>query len=198
MNSSVPCVVVVPGDPVSEAGQYTTMIMLEGGGSAMVATVVGQVNDSGIVVPLANMYRSAIPRPGVSVYCRVVRVTPRFAGVDIIGLAFEDPNNAIGIAMAKLPIAHKGTIRQQDIYAVEERETAVVYDCFRPMDLVRARVIGTGDTSSGLLLSTGLSLDLGVVEARSASSGGRLAPVAWNEMICIKTGAREKRKVAKP
>jgi exosome complex component CSL4 len=160
------------------------------------ATVVGTVQvdkDNKVlhVQPHADCARSSIPHPGQLVFCQVSKVTPRFAGVDIFALL------SVSNSMKRLPCRHKATIRQQDIYSVDEREPAVVYDCFRPMDYVRAQVIGIGDASTGLLLSTGLDPELGVMCAKS-EQGHALLPAAWNEMICSVTGAREKRKVARP
>ena len=70
--------------------------------------------------------------------------------------------------------------------------------CFRPGDLVRAKIIGVGDASSGFLLSTATSPTHGVVFARCAASGQALVPVAWNQMVCSQTGLKEPRKAARP
>lgn len=163
----------------------------------MYSTVLGDVDISSdtnsnalIIYPVST--RSSLPKPGQTVYLRVTKTTPRFAGADIIGLCLDSDKK-----MIPLPVRFKATIRQQDIYSVDERDTASVYDCFRPMDIVRGRVIGIGDASTGILVSTGASGELGVVLGKS-KWGGELLPVAWNEMMCGKTGLTEKRKVAKP
>jgi exosome complex component CSL4 len=186
---------VVPGDKLEYQG-FTPGRFTYTRDGCVYATVVGtvhcdQASNTISIQPKADYARSSIPQPGQLVYCQVTKVTPRFAGVDIIAI-MSDQNT-----LKRLPCTHKATIRQQDTYSVEEREPAVVYDCFRPMDFVRAQVIGTGDSSSGLLLSTGLDPELGVVSAKSGQ-GHPLVPVAWNEMMCCTTGAIEKRKVARP
>ena len=77
--------------------------------------------------------------------------------------------------------------------------------CFRPGDVVRARVLSLGDARSFYL--TTAADDLGVVFARSESSGLPLVAIAdpeggvgsqqqQQQMRCPVTGAIEKRKVA--
>lgn len=183
---------VVPGDkvgtlPACRPGEYTVCR-----GNDIYATVIGtkhQTTDTVSIVPTNT--RSMVPQPNQIVLCRITKVTPRFAGVDILATS-HGPTT-----FTKLPYPFKATIRSHDIYNVEERDPPSVYDSFRPTDLVTAQVIGLGDTSTGLLLSTGTRPELGVVQARSVG-GGKLLPVAWNEMVCDRTGLRERRKVAKP
>ena len=183
---------VLPGDRigstnVNQAGQHTAVH-----NDGIYSTVIGTVNITNTVHVTPLSTRSTVPRINEMVLCRVTKVTPRFAGVDIIGV-----RNDATAAIVKLPYPFKATIRSHDIYNVEERDAPGVYDSFRPTDLVLAQVIGTGDTSTGLLLSTGVRQECGVVMARSVA-GGRLLPVAWNEMVCDRTGQTERRKVAKP
>lgn len=130
-----------------------------------------------------------VPGIGEVVLGRVVKLNAKYAGVEILGLSADN------LALME-PI--KGTIRSQDIYPHDELDQPPVQQSFRPGDLVRARVIGIGDTSAGLLLSTGVSEDLGVVYGRSAAAGAPLLPSAWNEMTCSRTGLKERRKCAKP
>lgn len=134
-------------------------------------------------------YTQTIPAVGQTVLGQVTRLNSKYAGVDILavegsGQRFMEPV--------------KGTVRLQDIVSVEEREIPPIQHAFRPGDVVRARVIGIGDPSAGLLLSTGVEDRLGVVYARSAAAAAPLLPAAWNEMVCSQTGLREKRKCAKP
>ncbi|KAF5829723.1 hypothetical protein DUNSADRAFT_15570 [Dunaliella salina] len=87
----------------------------------------------------------------------------------------------------------KGTIRQQDVRATEI-DKVVMYDCFRPGDVVRAEVVSLGDARS-YYLSTAKN-ELGVVWAKSVS-GYPMIPASWTTMTCPETMAVEKRKVAK-
>lgn len=138
--------------------------------------------------PHKKLHTQVIPVIGQDIIGRIVKITSKYAGVDILSVDGELP--------LMEPI--KGTIRTQDIVEVEEKEIPPVHLAFRPGDLVRARMIGIGDPSAGYLLSTGLTPHLGVIYGKSAAAGASLMPYAWNEMICSQTGIKEKRKCAKP
>ena len=92
-----------------------------------------------------------------------------------------------------------------------------VYKCFRPGDIVRARVVSLGD-SRQYYLSTADN-ELGVLYAKASGEGGAggmgglsvlgargggggrggvMVPVDWETMEDPVTGIREPRKVAKP
>lgn len=85
-----------------------------------------------------------------------------------------------------------------------------VYKCFRPGDIVRARVISLGD-SRQYYLSTAEN-ELGVLYAKASGEGGTglsvlgagavgggvMVAVDWETMMDPATGAKEPRKVAKP
>lgn len=70
----------------------------------------------------------------------------------------------------------------------------VMYDCFRPGDVVRARVLSLGDARSYHLTTADNSL--GVVHARSLA-GVPMVALSWQEMRCPRTMVVERRKVAK-
>lgn len=40
--------------------------------------------------------------------------------------------------------------------------------------------------------------DLGVLFAKHSETNELMIPISWNEMLCAKSGLKEKRKVAKP
>ncbi|KAF6253190.1 WD40-repeat-containing domain protein [Scenedesmus sp. NREL 46B-D3] len=73
-------------------------------------------------------------------------------------------------------------------------EQVVMYDCFRPGDIVRAKVLSLGDARSYHLGTADNSL--GVVRAKSLA-GVAMVPISWQEMQCPQTQALERRKVAK-
>lgn len=136
----------------------------------------------------SKLHTQAIPVIGQNIIGRIVRITSKYAGIEILAVDGELP----------LMESIKGTIRIQDIVEVEEKEVPPMHSAFRPGDLVRARIIGVGDPSAGFLLSTGTDAHLGVIYGKGAAAGAPLLPFAWNEMICSKTGIKEKRKCAKP
>jgi exosome complex component CSL4 len=135
-----------------------------------------------------RIHTQIVPVIGQEIIGRIVRITSKYAGVDILSVDGE-------LALME-PI--KATIRTQDIVDIEEKEIPPVHFAFRPGDFIRARIIGMGDPSAGFLLSTGLGPHLGVIFGKSASVGAPLLPFAWNEMICSQTGIKERRKCAKP
>ncbi|KAL4708594.1 hypothetical protein ACJJTC_014202 [Scirpophaga incertulas] len=71
------------------------------------------------------------------------------------------------------------------------------YKCFRPGDIILARVLPMTD-AHWCLLSTAEN-ELGVVTATAEGSpdGVNMVPVSWSEMQCPKTLVKEPRKVAR-
>jgi len=132
----------------------------------------------------------ATPAPGDIVTARVLRTSPRAAGVEILCIDGEQ-------ASTPLRYPPPGVIR-----AAAVRATAVdsvdVGACFRPGDLVRAVVLSLGDARAYYLSTAGDAL--GVVSARSASHPARpflQAGPGGQDMACPLTGVTEPRKVAR-
>mmetsp|Transcript_62473 Transcript_62473/g.103942 ORF Transcript_62473/g.103942 Transcript_62473/m.103942 type:complete len:199 (-) Transcript_62473:160-756(-) len=124
-----------------------------------------------------------LPAVGDNVTCRISRITSRMANVEILcvdGVALREPCNAI---------LHREDVREFETDKVE------MYNCYRPGDVVQARVISLGDSRSYFI--TTAAIDLGVVFAMSAE-GTAMQPISWQEMVCPITNTREPRKVAKP
>ena len=88
-----------------------------------------------------------------------------------------------------------GVVRREDVRTADGTEAVEIYRSFRPNDIVVARVISLGDSRSYFLTTNDLSL--GVVLARSVE-GAVMSPVSSSELECPLSGARERRKVAKP
>ena len=84
--------------------------------------------------------------------------------------------------------------RKEDIYDCHV-DGLEVHTCFRPNDVVLARVLSLGDSRSYYLSTAGL--ELGVVHALSAE-GHPMIPISWQSMQCPTTKFIEARKVAKP
>lgn len=99
----------------------------------------------------------------------------------------------ICVGTKALDVDFKGIIRLQDVRALEV-DKVVMYDCFRPGDVVQAEVVSLGDARS-YYLSTAKN-ELGVVHARSLA-GVPMVAVSWEAMQCPDTLVVEKRKVAK-
>ena len=69
-----------------------------------------------------------------------------------------------------------------------------MHECFRPGDVVLARVLSLGDRRNFYL--TTAENELGVIYAES-TAGVPMVPVSWQSMQCPQTHMIEKRKVAK-
>ena len=125
----------------------------------------------------------AVPSLSAIVYGRVLRVSPKQASISIIATESHpllDP--CIGI------------LRSTDVRQTM-KDAVIMYDMFRPGDIVKAQVVSLGDQKS-YYVSTARN-DLGVVLGRGRH-GGDLVPVDWEHMRNVETGEVEKRKVAKP
>ncbi|KAG9235231.1 hypothetical protein BJ875DRAFT_279946 [Amylocarpus encephaloides] len=127
--------------------------------------------------------REIIPEVSSVVLCKVTRITPRQANVNIL---------VVGESV--LDGDWQGLIRVQDVRATE-KDKVKIFESFRPGDVVRAAVISLGDQSN-YYLSTARN-NLGVIMATS-ESGNAMYPVSWKEYRDPETGANEWRKVAKP
>jgi exosome complex component CSL4 len=127
-------------------------------------------------------------RVGQLVLGRIVRVTPQNVIVEI----------CVAEHVGTLSSFPEGAIRLEDVRTLSATEAASfsLEQAFQPGDLVVSRVISIGD-SRRYFMSTA-ETELGVVRAKSTSSGAVMIPVSWKEMECPETGAREPRKVAKP
>ena len=98
----------------------------------------------------------------------------------------------------------QGIIKKEDVRE-HEIDRVEIHKCFRPGDIVRARVVSLGD-SRQYYLSTAES-ELGVMYAKSQThvgegggegGGSVMVPVSWEKMMDPITKVTEDRKVAKP
>lgn len=126
---------------------------------------------------------SLVPSISSLVLARIVKITASQAHAHILS-----------VEHIPLPNYFHGLIRIQDVRR-HEIDKLAMEACFRPGDIVKARVISLGDSKS-YYLSTAEE-DLGVVLARS-EDGKRLQPYDWVHMIEPESGILEARKVAKP
>lgn len=105
-----------------------------------------------------------VPTVGVIVTCKVLSINSLLAKCQIC--CIEDN-------VLKLPF--KATLRKEDI-AADNKDIIEVYKCFRPRDMILARVIGLSD--QGYMLTTGED-ELGVVVAFSEASECCFERVYW-------------------
>lgn len=126
---------------------------------------------------------SIVPAVGDVVTCKIVRINPRQAQLEIL---------CVGSTALREPVG--GLIRREDVRDYE-RDQVAIYKSFRPGDVVLGRVISLGD--SRFYYVTTAAQELGVVFSRSAE-GHTMEPVSFEEVQCPVTKTREWRKVAKP
>ncbi|BFZ15568.1 hypothetical protein BsWGS_18607 [Bradybaena similaris] len=123
-----------------------------------------------------------IPSIGDLVIARVTNVNTRFCKCDITC-----------VGTSPLSDVFRGMIRKEDVRATE-KDRVEMYKCYRPGDIIVARVLSLGDSLSYSL--TTAENELGVVMATS-EAGVLMVPLSWNKMQCPKTLEEEFRKVAK-
>lgn len=126
--------------------------------------------------------QTVVPSVGSLVTAKVISINPRFCKCAIL---------CIENTLLKEPF--RGIIRREDIRE-KNKDSTEVYKCFRPGDLILARVMSIGDAQSYVLHTA--ENELGVVIAYS-ETGSRMVPTSWNEMMCIETFNKEPRKIAK-
>lgn len=181
--------IVIPGDPLCQAAACTP-----GGGTytrhgRVFSTRAGRVkiDISHQPLPLVSVHGKklfeGVPAVGSIVVVKVINISERQAKVSIL-IVNDKP----------LQEPLHGTIQKENVRAME-KDTVEIFKSFRPGDIVRARVVSLGE-SQAYALSTAEN-ELGVVVAISEEGGAFMVPVSWCEMQCTKTGARERRKVAK-
>mmetsp|Transcript_14533 Transcript_14533/g.21478 ORF Transcript_14533/g.21478 Transcript_14533/m.21478 type:complete len:136 (+) Transcript_14533:816-1223(+) len=88
-----------------------------------------------------------------------------------------------------------GAIRREDVKS-NASEDVSMYDCFRPGDIILARVLSLGDARR-YFLSTA-EVELGVMKAVCRSSGMVMEPISFKEMQCPESKVKEFRKCAGP
>jgi len=183
---------VVPGDQICK---YDESCVLGGGlhvhQGIVYSTLLGflkteqkgEVKEISVERVNSDVTLTALPKSNDIITCKVVSVNPRQVKVLILSVQGK-----------RLPQHFRGIIKKEDIRA-KEKDSVIVYKCYRPGDLVLARVISIGDAAS-YFLSTAEN-ELGVVFAQSSEGGVSMVPVSWCEMKCPNTNTREYRKVAK-
>lgn len=130
----------------------------------------GRTQTSSVSVQAAEHSRhSLMPRVGEIVVCKVVRINPRVANVEIMCTA--------GGSLV-LQEACSGLIRKEDVRQFD-RDSVEMFKSMRPGDVVNARVLSLGDSRS-YVLSTAEN-ELGVILARSVS-GAIMIPLTFEEV----------------
>merc|ERR1712179_863591 len=122
--------------------------------------------DEGLTVieVLRNTEPTVLPTVDAIITARVTNVNPRFCKCDIMK-----------VGNIRMREAFRGMIRKDDVRATE-KDKVEMYKCYRPGDIILARVISLGDAQSYLL--TTAENELGVVVAIS-EAGSTMVPISW-------------------
>ncbi|XP_075246777.1 exosome complex component CSL4-like [Convolutriloba macropyga] len=150
------------------------------------------------VIPSTRTVRTSVPEIGQVVVCRVTSTNSRLCKCDIIGVE----GRFLPTSPALNGSPYHGFIRKEDIRATN-KDRVEVFKCYRPGDIVLAKVLSLGDSYSYAL--TTAENELGVVYAvgdkvlTSSTEFSRdpMLPLSYCEMICPETFDREPRKVAR-
>ncbi|KAI6648355.1 hypothetical protein LOD99_12164 [Oopsacas minuta] len=135
-----------------------------------------------IHIEMHELEKKCIPQSGSLVNARVISINPRSCKVSIIA-----------VDNTYLKHTFRGIVRKEDIRAFQ-KDQVEIDKCYRPGDIIRARVISLGEALHYVL--TTAENELGVIFAKGGT-GVPLMPYNWEEMQCPKTGNTEYRKVAK-
>lgn len=161
-----------------ESGNYICSSLV----GKVVEKTVQEDGDSYIVVHVVQEHPSPvlIPRVGDVVVCKVVRISQKHVFLDILQVKGKD------VVEKFSGLIRNSDIRSSDIDALE------VHRCFRPRDIVRAKVLSLGDARAYYL--TTAEKGLGVVSCRSQTTGDLMIPLDETCMICKETQEKEERK----
>ncbi|KAL8290170.1 hypothetical protein RQP46_003109 [Phenoliferia psychrophenolica] len=179
---------VLPGQPLSALSTSASLLAGAGTfqrGGAIYSSLIGEVSrDGGVVSVKGKEDAQAIPEPNSIVIGTITRITRQAATLSLLTVDGRPcrPDFA-------------GVIRSQDVRQTA-KDQVKIWGCFRPGDVVRAKVISLGDSRS-YFLSTA-SNSLGVLFAVSGTTGATLEAISWEEMRDPQTGEVEGRKVAGP
>lgn len=167
------------GQGTFQSGNYICSSLV----GKVVEKTVKEDGDSFILVQVVQEHSSAIiiPRIGDTVVCKVVRISQKHVFLDILQIQGRED------VVEKF----SGLIRSSDIRS-SDIDTLEVHRCFRPRDIVRAKVLSLGDARAYYL--TTAEKDLGVISCRSQTTGDLMVPFDETCMICKETQEKEERK----
>jgi len=188
MDKTIHC---IPGDCLVKSDEWMTGLKgtysRNGYIYASIAGIVQLVHNNDntktieVVTVSGDGNRHLVPQLGSIVTCRVLSITSNLVRLNI---------HCIEGQVLKQPF--RALLRKEDIKEVDSEKTQIC-NCFRPSDIILAKVIGFGENNSCLV--TTAHNELGVVVALN-HSGIPMKPISWTQMSCPITYACEPRKVA--
>lgn len=128
-----------------------------------------------------------VPATGDVVTAKITVVNQRFAKCLIMCVRDTTLNHF-----------YRGVIRREDVRATET-DRLEMYKCFRPGDVVLAKVMPQVELNCYQLTTAENELGVVVAVAKevASTSGTAMVPISWTEMQCPISLVKEPRKVAK-
>ncbi|XP_038219469.1 exosome complex component CSL4 [Zerene cesonia] len=128
---------------------------------------------------------SVLPKTGDVVTAKVTVVNSRLVQCLIL---------CVGPSVLVRP--YKGILKKEDIRVID-RDRIDPYKCFRPGDVILARVLPMTEIHWYHLSTAENELGVVIATAEGSPQGVSMVPISWSEMQCPKTLVREHRKVAR-
>ncbi|GAB0094483.1 Csl4 [Sergentomyia squamirostris] len=128
---------------------------------------------------------TVVPTVGDVVTAKITVVNQRFAKCQIFCVGDKILNRN-----------YRGVIKKEDIRAAE-RDSVEVQKCFRPGDVILARVLPQTELHHYQLTTAENELGVVIAICKSDPSGVPMVPISWEEMQCPETLIKEFRKVAR-
>ncbi|XP_058467156.1 exosome complex component CSL4 [Malaya genurostris] len=129
--------------------------------------------------------KTVVPVVGDVVTAKITVINQRLAKCSII---------CIGKTCLNRP--YRGVLRKEDVRATE-KDRVEMYKCFRPGDVILARVLPLVELNTYYLTTAENALGVAVAMSTRSSEPIPMVPVGWTEMQCPMTLVKEPRKVAK-
>mmetsp|Transcript_86537 Transcript_86537/g.150672 ORF Transcript_86537/g.150672 Transcript_86537/m.150672 type:complete len:187 (-) Transcript_86537:355-915(-) len=176
--------IVYPGSLLAQEGQVAAGEGCYTRNGKVYSSLAGVVSvQDGVVRVVQSKENTVVPRIGDLVTGKVTKISKRIVHLNIM-LVNQTP----------LESPYKGLLRIEDVRAIE-KDAVDIARSFRPNDIIVAEVLSMGDSRNYYL--TTAKEHLGVIYATSVA-GYPMKPYNWQEMVCVHSGIREWRKVAKP
>ncbi|CAH0684126.1 unnamed protein product [Chilo suppressalis] len=128
---------------------------------------------------------SVLPKAGDIVTAKVTVVNSRMVQCMIL---------CVGSSILARP--YKGILKKEDIKSTD-KDRIDPYKCFRPSDVILARVLPMTEIHWYHLSTAENELGVVIAVAEGSPQGVSMVPISWSEMQCPKTLVKEPRKVAR-
>ncbi|XP_026323070.1 exosome complex component CSL4 [Hyposmocoma kahamanoa] len=128
---------------------------------------------------------SILPKTGDIVTAKVMTVNPRQVTCNIL---------CVGPSVLARP--YKGILKKEDIKPTD-RDRIDPYKCFRPGDIILARVLPMTEIHWYHISTAENELGVVIATAEGSPQGVTMVPINWSEMQCPKSLVKEPRKVAR-